>query len=167
MEQREGIKNFRETAKEWSHTQIAYRVAHWVLGILAIILAGLVAAKLPSIGDGCYRLIALASAFCTGIIAFASPKPNADRFKAALQILEDEIGKYDVEPSYTYDHVQAAAEIGGKSLAVKYRTRPQRKFHPPSGLSIFLLNHLKRMAGTTGLEPAASSVTGQRSKPLK
>jgi hypothetical protein len=55
----EAINNFRKTANEWRRAQTVYRAAHWVLGILAIVLAGLVAAKLPGISDGCYRIMDL------------------------------------------------------------------------------------------------------------
>ena len=39
-------------------------------------------------------------------------------------------------------------------------------FCVPDGFAEFRLTALKRMAGTTGLEPAASAVTGQRSNQL-
>jgi hypothetical protein len=87
-----------------------------VLGIVAIVLAGLVAAKLPSISEGSYRIIAMVSAICTGVIAFASPKPNADRYRSARDILEVQIGRYDCDTTYTYNHVAAAAEAGRKTI---------------------------------------------------
>jgi hypothetical protein len=109
--EREGIDGFRSKAKRWRNAELAFYILHYALGVVALALSTFWATKpqLPPAPDLASRWLI---AFLTGLLTFLSAKANAERYRDAREILEIEIGRYDVDNSYTYNHVAAAFTLG-------------------------------------------------------
>src|SRR5882724_12583728 len=74
---------------------------------------------------------------------------------------------WSFRPEWTEDYSRPVRKLLPHSLIKRtQKGRETRPFRALDGFDRIRLNLLKRMAGTTGLEPATSAVTGQRSNQL-
>jgi hypothetical protein len=101
------IDYFRITAKHWRWIGLTLGSVNIILGITAIFLSTTVASKPPIFGTNpnIFADLAYCSAVVTGILTFLSAKEAAARYTAASRTLEEMIGRYDDDMTYTYNDV--------------------------------------------------------------
>ena len=125
MEQREGISLYRSTVTWWRLTSVVLKALHIVLGVSATLLSLAVSAQpqmMRSMGLNFSDLAFFAAAF-TAILTFLDARETGERYAAATRVLEDAIGKYDIdEEFYFYQVAQArtdGADIIRRGLVTK------------------------------------------------
>jgi hypothetical protein len=112
------IAFYRPIRKDWQRAFKYWYTAHYTLGILAVLLSTLVAAKpiqgqLPS---GTYDILAWALALITGLLAFLSPEDRGNRYRRAWMLLSSIITRYDVDGHTTPEDVAAVHEFGERII---------------------------------------------------
>lgn len=104
---RSGIEIFRKDAANWRTSALGFSILHYCLGVVGIAASSLAAAHptliIPNATVG--QVVSWIAALTTALITFFGAQAKAMRLREAAARLEAMIGRYDIEPTYTFDHV--------------------------------------------------------------
>jgi hypothetical protein len=122
---RETILDARKTAiaeqisiaNNWNRVSNRWTLAHYSIGIAALLLSTLSAAKPEILGmnETGMRIVAWLVAFFTGLLTFLNPEKRASRYRRAWVTLNNQIARYKSDRSYRLEPV-LNAHVEGQNL---------------------------------------------------
>jgi hypothetical protein len=120
QQRRDSIPDQIQIVSGWHTKFVVWYGIHYALGMLAVLLATLVAAQphllvrgmTPEVQTDMWKFVAFLSAAATGLLTFLTPETRGDRFREAWSLLSAEITRFLVDPTHTVDHVLKARENG-------------------------------------------------------
>ena len=107
------ITPYRWTARAYLVVGCSLGAAHLVLGIAAVALTGLAAAKPPFLGlhaDEFAKNLAYFGASCTAVLTFLNAGDASRRYLAGQRHLQDMINRFGNESTFTLNDVIRARE---------------------------------------------------------
>lgn len=110
MAKRDGIDRYRNSAFWWSTVGGFLQASNVILGVLATALTITVAGKPFGPAWAYYNILGWVAAIATAALTFVRAEERGRAWSKAGRHLEDAIGRYDIEPTYTFDSVAKARE---------------------------------------------------------
>jgi hypothetical protein len=109
---REAIGDQVKLKNSWRRCFRGWTVVHYVIGICAILLSTLVAAKPVWLDEIHISVFAWLVAALTGLLTFLTPDKKADRYVRAWSALNSEITRYNTDQGHTVEDVLEACRYG-------------------------------------------------------
>ncbi len=109
---RDAIKDQVKLKESWRRCSKGWTVVHYTVGVGAIFLSTLVAAKPMWLGDTQLSVASWIVAAFTGLLTFLTPDKKADKFTRAWSILNSEITRYNTNQARTVEDVLDAYHNG-------------------------------------------------------
>jgi hypothetical protein len=112
LRRREAIKDQVKLKNSWRVCFRGWTVVHYAIGISAIVLSTLAAAKPMWLGDMPLSIVSWIVAACTGLLTFLTPDKKADKYIRAWSALNSEITRYNSNQTRTVEDVLDACHNG-------------------------------------------------------